>query len=214
MARLSFQENRRYKRYESQQKGIMTNRNGVNALCIIRNFGQGGTHLAMIGSKNPDEGGLIGLKAQNQTYDCTVVGKDTDGIHCKFLSPIDEENLRIFEPDRSSAPPERGVWQDRTIARETIPPALPARQEVPQRALPPQKSGESLPANLSGSSLFGRIYAEGWSAGRDQIDPVFGSLTATMAALNPYRLPPESDCWNAGFRDGLLIPLWLTGQSP
>lgn len=214
MARLSFQENRRYKRYESQQKGIMTNRNGVNALCIIRNFGQGGTHLAMIGSKNPDPGGLIGLIAQNQTYDCAVVAKDPDGIHCKFLSPIDEENLRIFGPERPPITPERGVWLDRTIARETVPPALPAPSPGAQRALPPQQSGESLPVNLIGSSLFGRIYAEGWAVGRDQIDPVFASLTPTMAALNPYRLPPESDCWNAGFRDGLLIPLWLIGQSP
>jgi len=212
MARLSFQENRRYKRYESQQKGIMTSNNGVNALCIIRDYGQGGTHLAMIGSKNPPEGGRIGLKAQNQTYDCTVVGKDTVGIHCKFLSPIDADELRVFVPERTDPPLERGVWLDRTIAREAPAPALPAPAVRPDTEPPPDRLGISLPANLSGSSPFGRIYAEGWSVGRDQLDPVFGALEATMVALNPYRLPPERDCWNAGFRDGLLIPLWLMRQ--
>ncbi|SEH35288.1 hypothetical protein [Magnetospirillum fulvum] len=212
MARLSFQENRRYKRYESQQKGIMTNRGGANALCIIRDFGQGGTHLSMIGSKSPDEGMAIGLKAQNQTYDCTIVGKDPIGIHCKFNAPIGAEDLLAFVPDHLSVSPERGVWLDRTIARETIPPALSAPKASPERALQPEQSAASLPVNLIGSSLFGRIYAEGWTIGRDQIDPAFGSLEATVVALNPYRLPPERDCWSAGFRDGLLIPLWLMRQ--
>ncbi|CCG39681.1 hypothetical protein [Magnetospirillum molischianum] len=212
MPRLSTQENRRYKRYDSQQKGIMTTRNGVNALCIIRNFGRGGTHLAMIGSKNPDEGGRIGLKAQNQTYDCTIVGMDSIGIHCKFIEPINEENLRVFVPEAPLIGQEQGIWLDRTIARERIAPPSPAPIVLPPSDPPPDRLAASLPANLIGSSLFGRIYAEGWSVGRDQLDPVIGPLEATMVALNPYRLPPESDCWNAGFRDGLLIPLWLMRQ--
>ena len=48
-----------------------------------------------------------------------------------------------------------------------------------------------------------RIYAKGWTAGRDcRIDETEDGFAAAVAALNPYQVATERERWAKGFEDG------------
>ncbi len=48
-----------------------------------------------------------------------------------------------------------------------------------------------------------RVYAKGWTAGRDcRIDSTEDGFEAAVAALNPYQVAAERERWAKGFEDG------------
>lgn len=184
------EDNRRYARYQVAQKAVLFGEADVDHLCLVTNFSRGGLCLAVVGTDKPRNREFINVRFNRRLFLCNIVNRGKTGLHCRFASPVVES---VFRQLMSFNPIDLRDDME-TIRRIRNVPVFPQNVDDENHGV---FDHEGRGYHLS------YIYADGFFAGGEQIDPNIDALEATVDVLNPYGTPEERERWALGFKDAI-----------